>query len=490
MRELGHPPYDLIVRGVLVTATGQVPNGWLAILDGKILALGQGAHPRGREIRDYGQSWIMPGAIDGQVHAGSWAGLAGLEFTSKSAVAGGVTTIVDMPYDEPDPVTSPALIDAKAEAIARYAHCDVALYATLAKGQDADDVIGLAAAGACAIKLSAFESHPVRFPRIAADQVLDILEAAAGTGLPVGLHNEDQEIVRARMAQCKAAGHTTAEWHSRSRPPAAELAATAQFLELGAAAGAHAHIVHISLPRGFQLVDQYRDAGFTATAEMCVHYLVFDEAVDGPRLGAQMKVNPPIRPDVKDALWRELLDGRVEFVSSDHSGWPLARKTTASFFDAAAGIPGLETLVPAFYSGLAQRSSRAVEDCALYLSERPARFFGLWPRKGALDVGSDADIMVLESRTWIYDSRAAHDEVSWSPFDGQEFSARVAATYVRGSLAWDGAQIRTAAGHGRFVPRRPTIARTEESIKRPPMELRDRQGTGASAEAVLTPHGG
>ena len=455
--------YDLVARGRLVTPETIIDGGWMAVAEGRIAAIGTGPLPDSAQVHDAGEGWIIPGVVDGQTHAGSYQGLSGIESTTRSAVAGGITTIVDMPYDNPDPLTSVETLDAKIAAIGELAHCGVALYATVAKGQSPDALAELARRGVCAIKLSWFESHPVRFPRIPADQTLDVLIAAAELGLPVGLHNEDQEIVHGRIARMKAEGHSSIAAHSASRPEASELAATAAFLELGAVTGAHVHIVHISVPRGFQLVERYRSEGVNATAELCVHYLVLDESIDGKRLGARMKVNPPIRSGVREGLWEELDAGRVAFVSTDHSSWPLSGKNVDSIFDAGAGVPGLETLVPVFFTGLVARQDSPVRNTVRYLCEKPARFFGLWPRKGALMVGSDADFAVIEPASWTYDSAKAHDDLNWSPFDGERFSVRVASTFVRGKQAWDGMAIRSTPGDGGYVRRNavPAINREE-----------------------------
>jgi len=359
-----------------------------------------------------------------------------------------------MPYDEPRPVDTVELLEQKAAAVRKHAYGDVALYATVSKVPNLADVEKLAKAGACAFKISSFEAHPTRFPRIANDHTLDLLEALAATDLPVGLHNEDQEIVRSRVARFEAAGRTAPLDHDPSRPAVAEDAATAVFLELGVASGAHVHIVHISTPRGFELVRRYKSEGFRATGEMCVHYLHFDASEAMPRLGPLLKVNPPIRSGVRDRLWGELAAGGADFVSSDHSAWPLDRKNTGSILSAAAGIPGLETLLPAFYSGLMARGYDAPSSAALYLSERPARFFGLWPQKGGLMPGADADIVVLDPKPWIFRAAEARDGSGWSPFDGETFTGRPVATYVRGRLVWDGRNIVGEPGHGRFVARR------------------------------------
>jgi allantoinase len=444
---------DTIICGKIVTPDAVVDPGWVAVRDGKIAGIGQGTAPAAVARFDAGDAFVLPGVIDGQTHAGSYQGLAGIGPTTRSAIAGGVTTIVDMPYDNPQPLNAVDVLERKIEAIGRLAHCDVALYATLMPGQPTSDIEPLVAGGVVAFKISSFESSPTRFPRIPADMMLDMFEALAGSAIPLGLHNEDQEIVRARMARLRASGRDGIAAHSASRPPAAELAATAHFLELGAAAGAHAHIVHLTTARGFQLVEGYRRAGFRATGELCVHYLWFDPEQDGPVLGARMKVNPPIRPGQKDALWNEITAGRVAFVSSDHSSWPVDNKLTPSIFDAGAGVPGLETLLPAFFTGARRQGLDAARLSAEQLCERPARFFGLWPQKGAITIGADADLTVFTPEPQSWDPARAHDDLNWSPFAGQVFDGRVSRTYLRGHLAWDGSAVVNAGGDGHYLRR-------------------------------------
>lgn len=443
---------DEVIRGTIVTPIGPIENGWLAIKDGKIAAIGRGEAPAATSVHDAGSAYVIPGIIDGQTHAGSYGGLPGIRSTTRSAVAGGITTIVDMPYDNPAPLNTMERLDEKRAAIAEHAHANVALYGTVMPGQDMSSVMPLIDAGVVAFKISGFESSPTRFPRIAADQLLDLFEALAPTNVPLGIHNEDQEIVRARIAKARDAGESGIEAHSSSRPLAAEQASTAHFLELGALSGAHAHIVHLTSTRGFHLVDNYLLDGYRATGELCVHYLWFDPSIDSA-LGARMKVNPPIRPGQIEALWTDVVEGRVAFVSSDHSSWPIDNKFTPSIFDAGAGVPGLETLLPAFYTGAVQRQLDAVNLTVEQLSERPAKFFGLWPQKGVLQPGADADIAIIAHESAVWDEANAHDELNWSPFHGRQFECRVTRTYVGGKLAWDGAEIVNKPGDGKYAPR-------------------------------------
>jgi allantoinase len=446
---------SLVVRGDIVTPEAILRDGWVAVADEQIVGIGRGAAPAAQSVHDVSGSLVLPGAIDGQTHAGSQFGFAGMKQTTESAIAGGVTTIVDMPYDNPDPIVSLTLLQQKIASVNASARCDVALYATITGDSDLVEVERMIEAGACAFKISSFENHPVRFPRITNGRALSLLTLLADTDIPVGLHNEDEEIIRATLAEFKDKGLTGAEFHDPSRPEVAELVATAAFLELGRATGAHVHLVHLSSPKGFELVRRYQADGTRATGEMCIHYLIFDAAEDISRLGALMKVNPPIRSGMRGQLWAELLRPAVEFVSSDHSAWPIERKNTASAFDAAAGVPGLETLLPAFYTGAARRGYDAELVTARYLSERPARFFGLWPRKGSIVVGADADFAILSNEAWPFDASKTRDGLNWSPYDGEIFDVRPQATYLRGQLAWSAEIPVRERSRGTFIPRLP-----------------------------------
>jgi allantoinase len=439
----------------MVCAEGAViEGGWVAVQDGRIAAFGRGDAPKAREVRDFGEALILPGIVDGQTHATSYKGLVGMAETSASALAGGVTTIVDMPYDNPLPLDRRERLEAKIAAIVEHSHCDVALYGTATAETGTAHLAELIEGGVAAFKISSFEASPTRFPRIGADLTLDLLEALVPTGLPLGLHNEDQEIVRTRLARLKAEGRNDITAHSESRPLAAELAATAQFLALSQVTRGHAHIVHLSHAQGFEQVGAFADIGAPVTGELCVHYLCFDAETDGPGLGALMKVNPPIRADAIAGLWEAVRKGQVAFVSSDHASWPIDNKLGGSIFDAGAGVPGLETLLPAFFTAAEEQGLAAAVLAAELLAEKPARFFGIDDRKGRIAPGMDADFAILEPGRFVWNAADAHDGLNWSPFDGRTFTARVASTWLRGCEVWNGSALLSSPGDGIFVPRR------------------------------------
>ena len=186
---------DTVITGDVVLAETVLTNGFVGIAGERIEAVGSGEPPKAKKIRHFKNSLVFPGIVDGQIHAGSFEGVEGLRDATRAAAAGGVTTVVDMPFDEPVPVDSVERLTAKIEELEKIALVDVALYATAPKNQDNYAIHDLAAAGAAAIKLSTFEYHPIRFPRFSTAEMYEIFQEAAAVDLPVAFHNEDQELV-------------------------------------------------------------------------------------------------------------------------------------------------------------------------------------------------------------------------------------------------------------------------------------------------------
>ena len=443
--------FDLVLRGNVVLCDRVITDGHVAISGEKIALVGDGTPPAARRSEDFRGSWIIPGVVDGQVHSGSQANHEGIGMASRAAAAGGVTVMVDMPYDEPEPVTNRALFDRKRAEVERDAHVDVALYATITKQDGLDAIAGLIEAGACGFKFSTFEANPTRFPRITDDVLFEAFRRIAPSGLLCGVHNQDQEMTRANIARAVAAGDTGWDAFGRAHTPLIEDLATARIYEIGAVTGARAHAVHVSTVRGFEISAMYKRAGHHASIETCVQYLMLNEEEHVRRFGARAKHYPPIRPQAEvDRLWTHVAQGACDFVSSDHVSWGLERKGDPNIFANSSGGPGLETLLPALWTGCAERGIAPTMAVRL-LCDGPARAFRL-ADKGRLAAGADADIVVLQPGRFPHDPSRSLSAVRWSTFEDRLFSVRVAATWVRGALAWDGTRIRNNAGTGRFIP--------------------------------------
>jgi allantoinase len=442
---------DLVVRGDVVLADRVISDGFIAIQGEKIAAIGSGAAPSAKVTDDHRGSLLFPGLIDAQVHAGSAEGFKGLEDATRAAAAGGVTTIIDMPFDEPKPVNSVELFEKKVEAVSQYASVDVGLYVTARKDGNYQVLRDLAGAGAVSIKLSTYEYHPVRFPRFTTGEMYEIFLQAAELGLPVAFHNEDQELVTHLIARAAAAGKTGMEIHGAGRAPIAELVADAQILELAAQTGVRCHIVHSTIAAGNRIARHYKERGAKITVETCVHYFVFNDR-DAIQKGAFLKLNPPIRAEAeRKEMWLSLADGEIDMVSTDHVAWPISRKSDPDMAKNGSGIPGLETLLPAFYTGAVQGHGHSPQLVAKLTAENPAKHFGLYPKKGLLAAGSDADIAVFRAEPRVFKAQEMTSAVKWTPFDGMSMAGFVKASYLRGKKVFENGVVLATAGYGTFV---------------------------------------
>lgn len=442
--------FDLVLSGTLVLPTSIIENGYVAVRDGKIVHVGEGVAPAAHERHELGRALILPGAIDAQTHSLSQKDQEDFIWSTRSAAAGGVTTIVDMPYDEGNLVSSAEAVRIKVAHAEPQARVDFALYGTIKPEEGASRILEQVEAGVAAFKFSTFGTDPIRFPRIPPALLEECFAAIAPTGLTAGVHNEDDEAVRAAMAKVKALGITDYRAHGLSRPPLTELLASLQIYETGAQTGCPAHVVHCSLGRGYEIARSYRDQGFDATIECCIHYLVLDEEHDVARLGGKAKINPPIRSRAEvEKLWEHVRAGNVTLVSTDHVSWSENRKTNPDMLANASGVPGLEVMVPLFIKGALERDI-SLTWAARLMAKNPARHFRLGG-KGALSAGKDADIAVLFDRPRIYDAaESGHNVVGWSPYNGIELPWTVGLTYLRGRQVFDGVRV-AEPGTGRFV---------------------------------------
>ncbi len=448
-------PYDLLLRGDLVLSDRVVADGYVGIRGGRIAAIGEGDAPPAKAVADHRGKVVMPGLVDGHMHTSSSTGWPGIEGATMSAAAGGVTTVCDMPYDVPNPVTTAAIFADKVEHVHRLSHVDMALYGTIRKDGGLDDIAAIAEAGASAFKVSTYEYDAHRFPRIDHPTMLSAFAEMAKTGLMVAVHNEDQELVVKLTEAAKAAGNTSPIWHCRTRPPLAESMADLEIFEMALETGAHVHIAHSSIARGFDLAQVYRKMGAKASGEACIQYLCMTEE-DIVRLQGFGKCNPPFRTaEEVERMWESLKAGTMAYISTDHAPWPKPKKQyTGDIFSVGAGLTGLQSFAPLMYTLLVERGLPPTV-MARMCSEQPARYHGLDPVKGGIRLGADADFCILETGDFVFDERIIQDreDARWSPYHGRPMKARVASTILRGTEIWNGTEVKAKPGTGRFVPR-------------------------------------
>ncbi|MGB8953809.1 MAG: dihydroorotase family protein [Tumebacillaceae bacterium] len=443
--------YDLIIKGNAVLSDRVLYDAVVAVKDGRIAAvLPPGTNAEAKERIDATGRYVLPGAIDAHVHCYSSLD-EGFTKASRSAAAGGVTTIIEMPYDATGMICTEELFLAKKEVVERESVVDIALLATIAKQDGLDQIPLLARAGACGFKVSMFNTDSFRFPRIDDGELLEAFAAIAETGCPVGVHAEVDEIVRKAMRKQEAYGERDPRSHCWSRPKVAESTAVLTALELAHWTGVKLHIYHCTFPRIFDLVHYFKKQGTRVTAETCTHYLTLSED-DLLTLHAKGKINPPLRSreDVEQ-LWQQIARGEVDMVTSDHAPWLIERKNKPNIFENASGAPGVEHLLPVMYSEGVAAGRISIVQLAHLLAEKPASVFGLDSQKGRIAEGLDADLVILDpQQSWVIDEAETQSSAGWSPYHGMQMQGRITHAFLRGQAVYDGTVV-GQPGMGRFV---------------------------------------
>jgi allantoinase len=452
------PRADLAIRGAVVISDGASARDIL-IRDGRITALVEaGASAAEREIDARGLL-ALPGVVDAHVHFNEpgrteWEGWAS---GSRAAAAGGTTTVLDMPLNSDPPVLDGESFDVKKTAAEKSSVVDFGLWGGLVDA-DPDSLRELRERGAVGVKAFLCDSGVPEFPALRDEDLEPALRAAAEAGLVVALHCEDEALVRDATARVRGTGrHDPGAW-PMSRPPLVEVRAVARACAAAREAGARIHIVHLSAIEALGAVGAARDMGTDVSAETCPHYLTFDEG-DLASQGAPLKCAPPIRDARnRDGLWRALLDGKIDFVASDHSPCPPELKARPDIFAAWGGVAGAQSLLPAVFAGAARASGaldvRKVAGFVVWrLAAKPAQRFGLWPRKGAIAQGSDADVVLFDpDRDWTLEADDSRTR-GVDPYVGHPFRGKVIRTLVRGRTVYNERETVTNPARGRFIPR-------------------------------------
>lgn len=430
--------------------------------DGRIEALlADGVEPKADEVIDACGLLILPGAVDAHSHLNDPGYTDSEDFYTgtSGAAAGGVTTVLEHPLTLPLPDDLDVFEDKKAIAQSK-AVVDFGLWGALTpdnvslRGKKAAELEKMLQAGALAFK--AFMTFTWEIPRLDDGLLLTAFERLAGSGVPVGVHCENAEIVRYLEEHYKSLGREDPIVHAEARPELAEVEAVGKVLELARGTGAQVHLVHLSVPEAVDLVAEARSRwGLNATAETCHHYLTLtSDALTA--LGPYAKCNPPLRSArCVEGMWDRLRLGLVDNIGSDHGPFTREEKEKESFWDVPAGLTGIQVMVPLVITE-ARRRGVPLEAVVRLCSSNPARIFHVYPRKGTIAPGSDGDLVLVDTRSeWPVTAKELYSKEKWTPHEGWTLTARVKRTLVRGRTVYEdtpeGGRIVAEAGSGRFV---------------------------------------
>jgi dihydroorotase len=453
LKETGLLTADLVIKdGVIVTDRTEF-KGSIAIKDERIWAIGEAeAMPPAREVLDAAGMHVLPGAIDAHVHfrEPGYTHKETWKTGTASAAMGGVTTVFEMPNTKPPTGTLEAL-NIKLEA-AKKAHVDYGIYGLLGE-ENLDHLEELMDGGVAAFKCFMGNTFG-NLPAPSTGAMLEGFERIAARGLRIALHAENASIMKRRQLQLQAIGRKDPLAHLAARPPVVAAEAVSRAAVLADWTGARIHVLHVSSGTELGPLRDAKARGVDITAETCPHYLLLDERAYTD-VQSLIRVNPPVREKAHQTmLWEAVLDGTIDMIATDHAPHTAAEKFNTDIWCADCGFTGVETQMPLMLTQVAA-GRMSLQHYVKMTATAPALAFGLYPRKGVLQPGADADIVVVDlKREHVIKAEQLQSIGRCTPFEDSVVHGLPVHTLVRGRFVMkDRELVEASSGHGRPVGR-------------------------------------
>jgi len=464
---------DVLLRGgKLVTPQGVCPSD-LLIRGEKIEAIGPDLEAGYAELIDVTGMLLLPGGIDVHTHLELKTPTANSSddwYTGTAAAAyGGTTTVVDHPSFGPAGCSVFHQIDAYHELASSKAIIDYSFHGVIqhVDEQVVHDIEELVSRGIVSSKVYLTYDHA-----LSDGEIIRFLESMKHAGGLTAFHCENDGVVKHYRRAFQAAGKTLPIYHAKSRPHTAEAEAVARVIRLAETVGdAPVYIVHLSTASGLEEIRRGRERGLPIFAETCPQYLLLDETRynEPGDEGLKYILSPPLRTRADiESLWEGVADGAIQTIGTDHAPFTFEVKRNLSsggFLSCPNGMPGIEARLMLLYTAGVAAGRISLERFVEVVSTLPAKIMGLYPRKGVLCRGSDADIVVLDPQKRVTLTHAMlHERVDYTPYEGIELAGFPVLTIRRGEIIVDGGELRAHAGSGRFIKRKtPNLAGLEIS---------------------------
>ncbi len=450
--------YDLVVRGGLVATASDVVVADLGIRGGRIATIDAGlpANPQALDARGL---VVVPGGVDVHTHLdldlGGMRTADDFESGTAAAACGGVTTICDYAWQTKGVGLAQTIETWKAKAHGR-AHIDYGFHVILSEASDQrlSEIPALVAAGFPSLKV-----FTIREFGLADDALLRVLRAARGAGALVNVHCENSEMLDLAQADLVSAGRTDPRHYADSRPALAEIEATRRVIDYAELVDAEVYIVHMSCSGAADAVRAARKRGLRVWGETRPIYLGLTQNAyaKGGVEAAKVCGAPPLRTEADvEALWDALRAGDIQTIGSDNTSWTVAQKAEGArdFRKVPYGVPGLETEMRVVYSEGVARGRISLQTFVAAFATTPAKLFGLYPRKGTIAVGSDADLLILDpAATQTIDERALQSRAGYDPFNGFIVRGVPRVTLSRGEIVARDGRLLSRPGRGQLVLR-------------------------------------
>ena len=452
----------IITNGRVVTASDTYASD-VAIGNGKIVAIGQSLPPESASrIIDAAGKYVMPGGIDVHTHLdmpfGGTTSSDDFETGTRAAAFGGTTTLIDFAIQYKGQTLRTAF-DTWMQKASAKAVCDYAFHCIITELADAqlDEMNALVREGVTSFKL--FMAYPGVF-MLDDGSIFKALRTTAKNGGLVCMHAENGNAIDVIVQQALAEGKKAPKYHALTRPTTAEAEATSRAIALAEMAGAPVYIVHLSCNDALEKVREARDRGLPVYAETCPQYLYLSiDNFDVPDFeGAKYVFTPPLREKWhQEKLWNGLKSDHLQVVSTDHCPFCFKEQKELGrndFTKIPNGGPGVEHRMSLIYSGGVAAGRFSVNRFVELVSTTPAKLFGLYPRKGTIAVGSDADLVIFDpNRKHTISAKTHHMRVDYSMFEGIQVMGMPITVLSRGRVVVESDKFLGRAGTGEFVKR-------------------------------------
>lgn len=404
---------------------------------------------------------VLPGAVDTHVHFNdvfmNTVSVHDFHKGTMAAAYGGVTSIIDFANQEPGQSLASALEKKKKEAEGKaLVDWGVHPVITEATPEVILEIPLMVLEGAPTIKC--YMTYRKEGLMVEAEEMKQILKALRDAGGMLLVHAEDNEIIEENIQRLIRAGKTQPVFHAKSRPPEAEERAINRCIQLVRETYGRLFIAHLASAEGLELISTARREGLDVIAETCTHYLLFTEKMLEREDGIKWICSPPLRNQaVQDKLWEGLRDGRISMISSDDAAYSWEAKLYgADRFDRCPnGIPGIEPRLCLLYSEGVVKGQLTLPRFVELVSTVPAILFGLAPKKGSLNPGADADIVLLDPEaSWTLNQQTLHMAADWSAYEDIEITGKIVKVLSRGELIIDGEECLAQKGRGRYLRRK------------------------------------
>lgn len=451
--------FDLVIKNGVVVTASDVFKCDVGIIDGKIAAMGEGLSEDANEVYDAKGNFILPGGIDAHTHLDMPFGgtFSSDDFVTgtKAAAIGGTTTVIDFAV-QPQGKTLHDTIEIWREKSDDKACIDYGLHLAVTQMNDKtkEEIPQVIQEGYPSFKVFMTYDNMM----VTDLTFIEVLKLAKENNGLVGVHAENHSIIKYLTAKLLSEGKTEPKYHAQSRPPICEGEAAGRAINLAELTGAPLYIVHNSCKESVELIKQAREKGLPIMGETCPQYLLLSEDnYEEPNFnGSKYVMSPPLRNKNNwEYIWKSLNDGVLQTVATDHCPFFMKQKEMGlnDFTKIPNGAPGIELRMPLMYHFGVGEKRISIQKLVEVTATNVAKIFGLYPKKGTIAVGSDADLVIFDPNKEVKITKEIlHENVDYTPYEGFEIKGYPVMTLLRGKVVAENGNF-VGKEKGQFIKR-------------------------------------